>query len=29
VEAEQDPNRANPLQYARMARSYLRETTGL
>jgi inosose dehydratase len=29
VEAEQDPNTANPLQYARMARSYLRETTGL
>jgi inosose dehydratase len=29
VEAEQDPNRANPLQYARMARSYLREATGL
>jgi inosose dehydratase len=29
VEAEQDPNSANPLQYARMARSYLRETTGL
>jgi len=28
VEAEQDPNKANPLQYARMARSYLRETTG-
>jgi inosose dehydratase len=29
VEAEQDPNRANPLQYAHMARRYLRETTGL
>jgi inosose dehydratase len=29
VEAEQDPNNANPLQYARMARGYLRDTTGL
>ena len=29
VEAEQDPNKANPLQYARMARRYLSETTGL
>lgn len=29
VEAEQDPNKANPLQYALMARSYLRQTTGL
>lgn len=28
VEAEQDPNMANPLQYARMARRYLRENTG-
>jgi inosose dehydratase len=29
VEAEQDPNRANPLRYAQMARRYLRESTGL
>ncbi len=29
VEAEQDPNKANPLQYALMARNYLREVTGL
>ncbi|MEM7593491.1 MAG: myo-inosose-2 dehydratase [Cyanobacteria bacterium P01_A01_bin.83] len=29
VEAEQDPNKANPLEYALMARNYLRETTGL
>lgn len=29
VEAEQDPNKANPLQYARMARNYLRQETGL
>lgn len=29
VEAEQDPNKANPLQYARMARRFLQETTGL
>lgn len=29
VEAEQDPNKANPLEYALMARKYLRETTGL
>lgn len=29
VEAEQDPNMANPLQYARMARQFLRESTGL
>ncbi|MEM7758894.1 MAG: myo-inosose-2 dehydratase [Cyanobacteria bacterium P01_A01_bin.40] len=29
VEAEQDPNKANPLQYALMARNYLRKTTGL
>ena len=29
VEAEQDPNKANPLQYALMARNYLHEETGL
>jgi inosose dehydratase len=29
VEAEQDPNRANPLHYAQMARRFLRTTTGV
>jgi len=29
VEAEQDPTKANPLKYARMAREFIRETTGL
>jgi inosose dehydratase len=29
VEAEQDPARATPLKYAKMARDYLREVTGL
>ncbi|HEY9803428.1 MAG TPA: myo-inosose-2 dehydratase [Leptolyngbyaceae cyanobacterium] len=29
VEAEQDPNKANPLQNALMARNYLRKVTGL
>ncbi|MFW9257622.1 myo-inosose-2 dehydratase [Nostoc sp. CALU 546] len=29
VEAEQDPVKANPLKYAKMARAYLREVTGL
>lgn len=29
VEAEQDPAKAPPLQYAKMARQFLRETTGL
>ena len=29
VEAEQDPEKANPLQYAIMARSYIRAHTGL
>lgn len=29
VEAEQDPNHANPLQYAQMARSFIRSTTGV
>jgi inosose dehydratase len=28
VEAEQDPNKANPLQYAKMARAYLRQQLG-
>ena len=28
VEAEQDPAKANPLEYAKMARDYLREITG-
>jgi inosose dehydratase len=28
VEAEQDPAKANPLEYAKMARHYLRETLG-
>ncbi|WP_013334266.1 myo-inosose-2 dehydratase [Gloeothece verrucosa] len=28
VEAEQDPNKANPLKYALMARSYLKDLTG-
>jgi inosose dehydratase len=29
VEAEQDPAKANPLDYARKARAYLRETAGI
>ncbi|NET09749.1 MAG: myo-inosose-2 dehydratase, partial [Symploca sp. SIO2B6] len=29
VEAEQDPNKANPLKYALMARTYLKSVTGL
>ena len=29
VEAEQDPDIANPLDYARMARAYVKEKTGL
>jgi inosose dehydratase len=29
VEAEQDPNKANPLQYALMAQKYLNKATGL
>ena len=29
VEAEQDPAKANPLAYAKMARAYIREVTGL
>jgi inosose dehydratase len=29
VEAEQDPDKANPLEYAHKARSYIGKTTGL
>jgi inosose dehydratase len=29
VEAEQDPNKANPLKYARLARRFLKQATGL
>jgi inosose dehydratase len=29
VEAEQDPAKANPLDYARKARAYLRDIAGL
>lgn len=29
VEAEQDPRKANPLEYAKKARAYLRQVTGL
>ena len=29
VEAEQDPAKANPLEYAKMAREYIRKTTGI
>lgn len=29
VEAEQDPAKANPLEYAMKARAYIREKTGL
>ena len=29
VEAEQDPNKANPLEYARKARQHIRDLTGL
>ena len=29
VEAEQDPAKANPLQYAKMARKFIAEHTGL
>ena len=29
VEAEQDPAKANPFEYAKMARGYIREKTGL
>lgn len=29
VEAEQDPAKANPFEYAQKARAYIREKTGL
>ena len=29
VEAEQDPAKANPFEYAKMARAYIHEKTGL
>ena len=29
VEAEQDPAKANPFEYAKMARAYIAEKTGL
>jgi inosose dehydratase len=29
VEAEQDPAKANPLKYAKMARKFIAEKTGL
>jgi len=29
VEAEQDPNKANPLEYAKKARTFIREQTGI
>jgi inosose dehydratase len=29
VEAEQDPEVANPLEYAKIARGYIRETAGI
>ena len=29
VEAEQDPAKANPFEYAKMARAYIKEHTGL
>ncbi|MCC7525818.1 MAG: hypothetical protein IT250_13400, partial [Chitinophagaceae bacterium] len=29
VEAEQDPAKANPLEYALIARQYIRKVTGL
>ena len=29
VEAEQDPDKANPLEYAKMARTFIREHTGI
>lgn len=29
VEAEQDPTKANPLEYALKARTFIREKTGL
>ncbi len=29
VEAEQDPDKANPLEYAKKARTFIREHTGI
>ena len=29
VEAEQDPDRANPLEFAKMARNFIRENAGI
>jgi len=29
VEAEQDPAKANPLEYAQIARKFIKQTTGL
>ena len=29
VEAEQDPDKANPLKYAKMARNFIRENAGI
>ena len=29
VEAEQDPAKANPLEYAKMAREYIKKTAGI
>ena len=29
VEAEQDPHKANPLAYAKIARNFIRENTGI
>ena len=29
VEAEQDPDKANPLEFAKMARNFIRENTGI
>ena len=29
VEAEQDPDKANPLEYAKIARNFIRENTGI
>ena len=29
VEAEQDPDKANPLEYAKKARTFIREQTGI
>ena len=29
VEAEQDPDKANPLEYAKIARNFIRENAGI